>query len=106
MRLGGLAGQASEEQMAALDGYGQRIGLAFQITDDLLDVSGNESKTGKRVGKDSGRGKLTYPTLLGTEESRRLARDVSVDACRHLEPLGARAVPLRQLAGFVMERDR
>ena len=106
LRLGGLAAAATPDAMAALDGYGRSIGLAFQITDDLLDVFGDESKTGKRVGKDSGRGKLTYPGLMGIDECRRLVAELCQDACSQLESLGPRAEPLRQLAGFVMERDR
>ena len=64
-------------QIDALDRYGRAIGLAFQIVDDLLDVQGEESKLGKRVGKDSDLGKWTYPRFLGIDGSRHRAREVS-----------------------------
>lgn len=69
-RLGGLAASAGEEQLRALEACGEAFGLAFQITDDLLDVTGNEKLLGKRVGKDAALGKLTFPGLLGIDESR------------------------------------
>lgn len=69
-RLGGLAASAGEEQLLALETCGEAFGLAFQITDDLLDVTGNEKLLGKRVGKDAALGKLTFPGLLGIDESR------------------------------------
>src|SRR5437764_4174557 len=67
------AGGPDPSRLAALDRYGREFGLAFQITDDLLDVEGDLSETGKKVGKDAARGKLTYPGLLGVAESRRRA---------------------------------
>ena len=106
VRLGGLAAGAGPESMRALDGYGQKIGLAFQIADDLLDACGAESATGKRVGKDDGRGKLTFPGLVGVDESRRMACDLCSDACGQLGPLGSRADRLKELAQFIVERDR
>ena len=69
-RLGGLAASADAEQLRALSDCGEAFGLAFQITDDLLDVTGNEKLLGKRVGKDAALGKLTFPSLLGIDESR------------------------------------
>jgi geranylgeranyl diphosphate synthase type II len=73
LQLGGLTAGADASQQAALERYGRKIGLAFQIADDLLDVEGDEAAMGKRVGKDSEHGKLTFPGLLGVEESRRRA---------------------------------
>ena len=105
VRLGGFAADASSEELAALDGYGSRIGLAFQIADDLLDVCGEEAATGKRVGKDRGRGKLTFPGVVGAERSRELSRDLIRDAIARLDPLGPRAERLRELARFIVERD-
>ena len=87
------------------DGYGRALGLAFQITDDLLDVEGQAGRTGKRVGKDAGRGKLTYPGLLGVPESRKRAERQCREAQDYLSPLGAGAAPLRSLADFVLTRD-
>jgi geranylgeranyl diphosphate synthase, type II len=89
-----------------LDRYGQAFGLAFQIGDDLLDVDGRSENTGKRVGKDAVRGKLTYPGLLGMEESRRRAELLCMEASQAADGLGAAGEPLAALARFVMERDR
>ena len=106
LRLGALAAGAEARDREALDGYGGCFGLAFQITDDLLDVQGDESHVGKRVGKDGAHGKLTYPALLGVEASRRRARELIAEACRHVVPMGGRAARLVALAESVMERDR
>jgi geranylgeranyl diphosphate synthase, type II len=108
--LGALAAYAPEgpppETLERLDGYGRRLGLAFQITDDLLDVEGSADQTGKRVGKDAARGKLTYPGLLGVEESRRRAERLCREAREQLAPLGPAAGRLLDLASFVLQRDR
>ncbi|MBL8829063.1 MAG: polyprenyl synthetase family protein, partial [Planctomycetaceae bacterium] len=91
---------------AALDEYGHRLGLAFQIYDDLLDVQGDESAVGKRVGKDVERGKLTFPGLLGIDESRRRAEQLVGEAIAALALFGSAGEPLEALARYVMERDR
>jgi geranylgeranyl diphosphate synthase type II len=106
LQLGGLVARTEPAQQQALEGYGRRLGLAFQIADDLLDVSGDEAALGKRVGKDSAHGKLTFPGVLGIEESRRYAKRLIDEACRELEPLGSAAQPLVELARFVLERNR
>ncbi len=106
MRLGGLVARAPQATQTALEDYGRKLGLAFQIADDLLDVTGSEAAAGKRVGKDSGHGKLTFPGLLGVEESRRRAERLIEEACRALEPLGNAAERLKALARFVLERNR
>src|SRR5204863_8276095 len=90
-----------------LDAYGRCLGLAFQITDDLLDVEGRADSAGKRVGKDASRNKLTYPGLLGVEESRRRARQFSDRALEAVAAFGpAAAQPLNDLVAFVLNRDR
>ena len=106
LRLGAIVAGAAKEIETALDHYGQGVGLAFQIIDDLLDVQGDETKLGKRVGKDSALGKWTYPGLLGVEGSRRKARQVVEDATAALAPLGERAWRLKALAWDLLERDR
>lgn len=112
LRLGALAAYANRnslppsELLERLDGYGRCLGLAFQIVDDLLDVEGDVEQTGKRVGKDATRGKLTYPGFLGVTESRRRAERLGREAWEHLEPLGTNATRLRSLVSFVLERDR
>ena len=106
LRMGGLTAGAGAGALDALDAYGRAVGLAFQIVDDLLDVQGDEAKLGKRVGKDSGLGKWTYPSLLGVPESRRLAKRLADEAVDALAPLGARGDRLRALALDLLERDR
>jgi geranylgeranyl diphosphate synthase type II len=106
LRMGGLVAGADESSLAALDTYGDAVGLAFQIVDDLLDVEGDEAKLGKRVNKDSGLGKWTYPGLLGIEGSRRRARELAEVARLALAPLGDRGDRLRALALDLLERDR
>jgi geranylgeranyl diphosphate synthase type II len=104
--LGGISAGATSEQLAALDVYGQNLGLAFQITDDLLDVSGQQAIVGKRVAKDAGRGKVTYPQVLGVDASRDRARELVDAACQAIDPLGPAAEPLRELAESVLTRNR
>jgi geranylgeranyl diphosphate synthase type II len=106
LKLGALVAGADGAQLAALEQYGRRLGLAFQITDDLLDVRSNEATTGKRVGKDATRGKLTFPGLLGVDRSARRAEQLIAEACEALVPLGARAETLESLARYVLERNR
>jgi geranylgeranyl diphosphate synthase type II len=104
LRLGGLVGQADESQLAALDHYGERLGLAFQITDDLLDLEGTEADLGKRTGKDSDHGKLTFPAVLGVAESRQTAAELVAAAIDAIEPLGQPADGLKSLAQYVLQR--
>lgn len=106
LRLGALTAGADDDQWACLEAYGTRMGLAFQITDDLLDVQGDEQALGKRVGKDAGRGKLTFPGLLGVEASRQKAEQLIAQACAALEPLGPASEGLGLLARYVLERNR
>jgi geranylgeranyl diphosphate synthase type II len=105
LRLGGLLGEVSRGQLAALDTYGARLGLAFQIVDDLLDLRGDAAALGKRTGKDSGRGKLTFPGLLGEEESGRRARQLIDEACQALALSELEAGGLEALARYVLERN-
>ncbi len=106
LELGALIAGADDATQEALAVYGRKLGLAFQITDDLLDVQGDESTVGKRVGKDSRRGKLTFPSLLGVEESKRQARELVDEAVKMVAPLGADGRTLADLARYVLERDR
>jgi geranylgeranyl diphosphate synthase, type II len=112
LRLGVWAAQgekprgADEATLERLDGYGRCFGQAFQITDDLLDVEGTAEQTGKRVQKDAARGKFTYPSFLGTAESRRRAEQMAQQACEHLRPLGAGGARLAALIELIVRRDR
>ncbi|MFO0851264.1 MAG: polyprenyl synthetase family protein [Gemmataceae bacterium] len=89
-----------------IDRYAAAFGLAFQVTDDLLDVEGSAESAGKRVGKDAARGKLTYPGLLGVDASRRKAAELGQEAVAAAERLGPGGRPLADLARYVVERDR
>ena len=102
--VGGCLGGGSARQLAALEDIGLDLGLAFQITDDLLDATGRADDAGKRVGKDAARNKLTYPGLLGVEESRARAAGLIDEARRLIAPLNAPR--LDELLTFVLTRDR
>lgn len=104
LQLGAIVANADAPKQEMLHGYGERIGLAFQITDDLLDVRGDEAAMGKRVGKDAEQGKLTFPGLLGIEESVRRAEQLIAEARQAILPLGARAEGLHAVAQYVLER--
>ncbi len=112
LHLGGLIGTQlsstpqAKEWLTAIDGYGGALGLAFQISDDLLDVEGHAEQAGKRLGKDAGQGKLTYPGLLGVAESRARLDQTCREAVAHLEPLGNAAGPLALLVEHVRLRNR
>jgi geranylgeranyl diphosphate synthase type II len=105
LRLGGIVGQANDRQLAALDAYGERLGLAFQIVDDLLDLQGTAAALGKRTKKDGEHGKLTFPALLGVEESRRRAQELVAGAIDAVGIFGPKGEPLVALAKYVLERD-
>jgi geranylgeranyl diphosphate synthase type II len=105
LRLGALTAGADGARQLALAQFGQSLGLAFQVTDDLLDVRGNAKAMGKRAGKDSNRGKLTFPGLVGIEESTRRAETLVGQARAALAPLGPHAAGLDALARYVLERD-
>ena len=105
LELGARTAGAGERQRSALQEYGRRLGLAFQITDDLLDVASSTEALGKRAGKDSQQGKLTFPGVLGADESRRRAEQLIDEACQALEPLAPRAEGLEVLARYVLERN-
>ena len=106
LRLGALCAGAKPPQLAALTEYGDAIGLLFQVTDDLLDAAGDAAAVGKRVGKDQDAGKLTYPGLLGVEESRAYAAELAKRATTALKPLGPAAEPLHALTRQILQRDR
>lgn len=104
-RMGAICAGADEKILRAVTGFGQHVGLAFQIVDDVLDETSTSAQLGKAVKKDRDRGKNTYPRLLGLDESRRQAAEQLQLAMESLSPLGARADTLKQLARFVVERS-
>ena len=102
---GAILGQASRLQRAALHGYAHDLGLAFQITDDLLDVEGHAATVGKKVGKDAAAGKATFVSILGIERARQQAEMLANQAIAHLQDFGAAADRLREVARFIVERE-
>jgi geranylgeranyl diphosphate synthase, type II len=104
VRSGALCAQAGEPDLARVTVYGQKIGLAFQIADDLLDVLGSQEALGKAVRKDGHQKKATYPALHGVERSQRIAEELILEACAALEPFGDRARRLRQVAHYLVAR--
>lgn len=105
VQLGALAAQATPEQLAALDRYADRLGLAFQVHDDVLDVIGDTAVLGKQAGADQRHDKSTYPALLGLDAAQSLAAQLTQEALDALLPLGVTANPLRELARFLLARD-
>jgi len=104
VRIGAIYAGADEAQLAALSRYGEHIGLAFQIVDDLLDVEESSEALGKTAGKDAAQQKLTFPAVYGIEESHRMAEAELRGALAALEPFGERAVRLKELAEFIVRR--
>jgi len=105
LRMGGIAGAATPGELAALDRYGEAIGLAFQIADDLLDATSSAQALGKNP-SDAELGKSTYVTLFGLEEASRKARGLTEEAVAALRSAGLEAPELEALAWFVVERER
>jgi farnesyl diphosphate synthase len=106
IRFAAVAGPLiADADIAPLARYADAVGLAFQIADDILDVTGNEDVTGKRVGKDASAGKATFVSLLGLDGARSEAARLVAAADAALAPYGEAAANLRQLARFVIERD-
>ncbi len=101
---GGILGQASADQRAALDRYGTIVGQAFQIADDLLDVEGDSATLGKAAGKDADAGKATLVAVLGVDKAKARLKTLVTDAEASLKPFGARAAVLAEAARFVAER--
>jgi geranylgeranyl diphosphate synthase type II len=103
---GGIYAAASAEDIARLRAFGRAIGLAFQIVDDVLDVTQSSEQLGKTAGKDSATEKATYPLLFGIEESLRKADALVAVAARELDPFRDHAITLKELAHFLVERKK
>ena len=104
VRMGAIYAGATPSQLAALSSYGEHIGLAFQMIDDILDVEESSEALGKTAGKDAQQHKITFPAVYGLEESRRMAEAERLKAHAALEPFGARANRLRELAALIVQR--
>jgi geranylgeranyl diphosphate synthase type II len=112
--MGGICGGANEGQLRCLREYGLKVGLGFQIADDILDVCASSEQLGKTSGKDAKQGKATYPAVVGLEKSRKLARKLADEAVAAIEPFGRaqdgpsgeRADMLRRLTTVLLNRTR
>ena len=104
-RTGAIAAGADATRLQAVTAYGRHLGLAFQIVDDLLDVTATAEQMGKATGKDAGKGKNTYPNLMGLDASRKEAAEQFKAALTAIEPLGPAGGGLAALARFVVERN-
>ena len=104
VRMGAVYADADEEDFEALGNHGREIGFAFQIVDDILDVTQTSEALGKTAGKDADQQKATFPALYGLEASRRRAEEHFAEACRRLERFGDRARRLREIAERIVHR--
>ena len=104
LRMGGIYAGATEEQLHALSCFGEHVGLAFQIVDDVLDVEQSSEALGKTAGKDAEQHKITFPAVYGLERSRQMAEQQRVAAHLALRPFNERAERLRQLADLIVQR--
>ena len=103
-RLGGIAAMAPARTIDVLDAFGRALGLAFQIADDVLDVTATTAQLGKTTGKDAALGKSTYPALLGVERARSRANELAERACARLRDAGVRSAQLDAVARLVVGR--
>jgi geranylgeranyl diphosphate synthase type II len=106
VRLGGMSADCTPAQLKALTDFGHDVGLAFQVIDDILDVTQSSETLGKTAGKDVAAQKATYPRLVGLEKSKKIAARLTAKAFDALKPFKGRAVALEALARHLLERDR
>ncbi|MFH2126524.1 MAG: polyprenyl synthetase family protein [Pseudomonadota bacterium] len=104
VQSGAILAGGDAEQVRQLVRYGRRIGLAFQIADDLLDLEGDFDALGKTVGADQARGKMTYPAVVGPAQARSMGQELVDQAAEIAESLGPQAAPLAELARYIMAR--
>lgn len=105
LAAGAMIGGAGEEDLINIRHYGRNIGMAFQIIDDILDITGDQEKLGKDIGSDAEKQKSTYPSLLGLEESRKIAQDLLRESKEILEAYGDRSDFLKALSDFLANRE-
>ena len=106
LKIGALLADAPQADADRLYRFGEQVGLAFQIVDDLLDMESTPEELGKSVGKDAAAQKLTFPLIFGAETSRIMARDAAGAARKALDDFDDRADPLRALARYIVERRK
>ena len=106
VRLGGMSANCTDAQLKALSNFGYYVGLAFQVIDDILDVTQTTEQLGKTAGKDIAAQKATYPAIVGLDKSREIAAGLTKKAFKSLEPFKGKAFALEALAKYLLERDR
>jgi geranylgeranyl diphosphate synthase, type II len=106
VRLGGMSANCSPAQLDALSDFGYHVGLAFQVIDDILDVTQTTEQLGKTAGKDLAAQKATYPSVVGLDKSRAIAKTLTAKAYHALKPFNAKAAALEALAKYLLERNR
>jgi len=106
VRLGGMSANCTPAELKALTEFGYNVGLAFQVIDDILDVTQSSEKLGKTAGKDTKAHKATYPSIVGLDKSRRIAEQLTEKAYAALRAFKGRAAALEALAKYLLERDR
>jgi len=106
VRLGGMSANCTPAQLRALTDFGYNVGLAFQIVDDILDVTQTSEQLGKTAGKDTAAQKATYPAIVGLEKSRKIARRLTGRAFAALKIFKGRAAALEALADYLLQRDK
>lgn len=106
VRLGGMSANGTPAQLKALTEFGYNVGLAFQVIDDILDVTQTSEKLGKTAGKDTKAQKATYPAIVGLERSRKIAEELTRKAFNSLKAFQGKAAALEALAGHLLRRDR
>jgi geranylgeranyl diphosphate synthase type II len=104
VRIGGIVGGATAQQLDRLTAYAEDVGLAFQIADDVLNVTGTREELGKDANTDASRGKKTYPAFFGVDGARKLAEERAASAVQHLKDFDKKADPLRELALYITAR--
>ncbi|KJU84000.1 geranylgeranyl pyrophosphate synthase [Candidatus Magnetobacterium bavaricum] len=104
LMIGGILSEADEQTLRGLKRYGEGIGLAFQVVDDILDVTGTTEELGKTKGADDSRGKMTYPALYGIERSKSIAEDLITTALDAIQPMGKKALWLKEIATYLTRR--
>jgi geranylgeranyl diphosphate synthase type II len=106
VRLGGMSANCTPRQLEALTDFGYHVGLAFQVIDDILDITQTSEQLGKTAGKDIAAQKATYPAIVGLEKSRKIATQLTTKAFAALKPFKGRATALEALANYLLKRDR
>ena len=104
VRLGGMSANCTPTQLKALTDFGYHVGLAFQVIDDILDVTQTTQQLGKTAGKDQAAAKATYPAIVGLEKSKKIAEQLTTKAFAALKPFKGKAIALEALAGYLLNR--